>query len=497
MSGPRICVSLAAAELDDVLAAYRQLGDADLVELRLDALMPQVTTTAVANLVRRAPIDVVATCRRRCDGGGFDGDEPGRRELISAALGAGARYADIEIDAEWAADAIVEAREHIVLSHHWTQGRPGDVDQRVGQILELRPAVAKLVTAAQAPDDLLPMLAAGDALRAAGVDCTCFCMESAGAGSRLIDLARGGVWSYASTPAGPPTAPGQWPAAVLRHQLHVERWRPTQARYAVIGDPITQSLSPAVFNAAFEHEGREALYMPLPGDDFASVMRMVAVAQVVGLSVTMPYKRHAADFADVLSADAERMAAVNTLVRREGRWEGHNTDGAALVEALRSVAPVEHKVVAVLGAGGAAAAAAVALQQAGARVVLLGRSVERARKVAASIACAAASLEEVAATGAQIIVNATPVGMNGAAQSPIPTDWLQGDEVVLDMVYRPPDTELLRRARLRGCSTISGLEMFLRQAAAQHEIWTGSRAPTDRMRVAAINALGAASGSAP
>ena len=483
---------MAAAELDELFAAYEQLGDADLVEVRLDALTPMVTTADVAELVNRAPVDVVATCRRRSDGGGFDGDERERRELITAALGAGARYVDIELDAEWAAEALIEAREHIVLSHHWTQARPHDVDQRIGQILELHPAVAKLVTAAQTADDLLPMLAAGEALRAAGIECTCFCMEAAGAGSRLVDLSQGGLWSYASAPVGQPTAPGQWSAEVLRHQLRIERWRPTHARYAVIGDPITQSLSPVVFNAAFEQEGREALYLPLPGDDFASVMRMAVAAQVVGLSVTMPYKRHAADFADVLSADAEHMEAVNTLVLRAGRWEGHNTDGAALVEALRSVAPVDSKLVAVLGAGGAAAAAAVALQQAGAQVVMLGRSVERARKVAASIGCEAASLGEIAAIGAQMIVNATPVGMNGAAQSPIPTDRLRGDEVVLDMVYRPPETELLRQARARGCSTISGLEMFLGQAAAQHEIWMGARPPTGGMRRAAMRALGAA-----
>ncbi len=484
-------MSLAAAELADVLAAYDQLEDADLVEVRLDALVPIVTASDVVRVMEGAPVDVVATCRRRSDGGGFDGDEQARRELISAALGAGARYVDVELDAEWAPEVLIEARERVVLSHHWTQARPDDVDQQVGRIVELRPAVAKLVTAAQTPDDALPMLAAGDALRAAGIDCTCFCMGPAGAGSRLVDLSRGGVWSYALAPVGHPTAPGQWLARLLRRQLRVERWRSTHARYAVIGDPITHSLSPVVFNAAFEQEEREALYLPLPGDDFASVMRMAIAADVVGLSVTMPYKRHAADFADVLSAEAERMEAVNTLVLRAGRWEGHNTDGAALVEALGTVAPVKHKLIAVLGAGGAAAAAAVALQQAGAHVILLGRSVERARKAAAALACEAASLEEIATIGAQMIVNATPVGMNGTAQSPIPTAWLRGDEVVLDMVYRPPETELLRQARARACPTISGLEMFLRQAAAQHEIWTGSLAPTDRMRAAALSALGA------
>lgn len=489
MSGPRICVSLAASEIPALLAAYDQLSDVDLVEVRLDALVPSATAVDVRQALEKAPVDVLVTCRRSSDGGGFDGDEGARHELITAALDAGARYVDVELDAAWAAQVIGEARERVVLSHHWTGSRPDDIDQKVTRILELRPAVAKLVTAATAPDDALPMLAAGDALRAAGLDCTCFCMGSAGAGSRLADLSRGGVWSYASTPLGSPTAPGQWPAHVLRQRLRIERWGADHARYAVIGDPITHSLSPVVFNAAFEQDGRAALYMPLPGDDFGSVMRLVAAANVVGLSVTMPYKRQAADFADLLSPDAERMEAVNTLVLRAGRWEGHNTDGAALVEALSAVAPVQGKLVAVLGAGGAAAAAVVALQQAGAEVIVLGRSLERARQTAMALGCEAGRLDEVAAARPHMIVNATPVGMDGAAQSPIPTAWLRGDEVVLDMVYRPPETELLRQAQARGCSTITGLEMFLRQAAAQHAIWTGERAPTDRMRSAAISVL--------
>ena len=492
VSGPRICVSLAAPDINAVLAAYDQLEDADLLEVRLDALTPMATSDDVVQLVERAPIDVLATCRRRSDGGDFDGDEEARHALIKVALAAGARYVDIELDAEWAVEVLIEARKRVVLSHHWTQARPDDIDQKVGRIIELRPAVAKLVTVAHAPDDGLPMLAAGDALRTAGVDCTCFCMGSAGAGSRLVDLSRGGVWSYSTSSVGKPTAPGQWQARQLRQQLRIGRWDREHACYAVIGDPITHSLSPVVFNAAFEEDRREALYLPLPGDNFESIMRLVAAANVVGLSVTMPYKRHAAAFADILSVDAERMEAVNTLVLRDGHWEGHNTDGAALVEALSIVAPVQNELVAVLGAGGAAAAATVALQHAGAEVVLLGRSIDRAHKAAASLGCEAGSLEEVAGTGARMIVNATPVGMNGAAQSPIPTGWLRGNEVVLDMVYRPPETELLRQARARGCSTISGLEMFLRQAEAQYEVWTGDQAPSNRMRGAAMSAVGTA-----
>ncbi len=491
MSGPRICVSLAAPDLAAVIAGYGELGDANLVEIRLDALSPSATATEVGEAVARAPIDVVATCRRCSDGGGFEGSEAERHALLDAALGAGATYVDIELDADWASEMLAVSSERVVLSHHWSRARPDDVEQRVDHILELRPAVAKLVAPAQSPDDAFPLLAAGDRLRAEGLDCTCFCMGTAGSGSRLLDLSRGGVWSYASVPSAAPTAPGQWPASVLRQQLGIERWRSDQTRYAVIGDPITQSLSPVVFNAAFEHAAREALYMPLPGDDFAAVMRMATAMELTGLSVTMPFKREAADFADVLSADAERMEAVNTLVHRNGHWEGHNTDGAALVQALTTATALEGTNVAVLGAGGAAAAAAVALQRVGARVSVLGRSLDRAREVASVLGCEAGHLQGIAGIGAQIIVNATPVGMGGTAQSPIPTAGLRGDEVVLDMVYRPPETELLRQARARGCVTISGLEMFLRQAAAQHEIWTGDPAPTEPMKVAAMHALGA------
>lgn len=258
---------------------------------------------------------------------------------------------------------------------------------------------------------------------------------------------------------------------------------------AVIGSPVRHSLSPAIHNAAFAAAGLDWAFMALevaPGAAPAAVAGMRALG-IGGLSVTMPHKDDVAAAVEELSDAAERLGAVNCVVPLgDGRLRGDSTDGPGF---LRSIADAgfdpEGRRCCVLGAGGAARAVVLALAGAGAsEVIVLNRSAGRGEH-AASLAGSVGRIGEVGEVGdADLVVNATPVGMGGAGV-PLDPACLGAGQVVADLVYDPLVTPLLAAAAARGCGTIDGLGMLVHQAALAFEAWTGERAPLDAMRLAA------------
>ncbi|HEX9258593.1 MAG TPA: shikimate dehydrogenase, partial [Acidimicrobiales bacterium] len=260
------------------------------------------------------------------------------------------------------------------------------------------------------------------------------------------------------------------------------------------------SLSPSLHNAAFAALGIDWVYVALdvaPGSVPDAVAGVRALG-IEGLSVTMPHKEAVADAVDELTPDARALHAVNCVARSgDSRLVGHNTDGDGLVDSLRADAGVDPagSMVVVIGAGGAARSVVLALARAGAReVVVVGRTLHRAQAAAAlagSVGWVGGG-HEIA--GADIVVNATPVGMGDDAHMPFDPALLQGGKLVVDLVYHPLDTPLLRAARDRGARTLDGLGMLVHQAARQLTLWTGLDAPVDVMRAAAEAELAARRG---
>jgi len=258
---------------------------------------------------------------------------------------------------------------------------------------------------------------------------------------------------------------------------------------AVIGSPVRHSLSPAIHNAAFAALGLDWVFVALevaPGAAPAAVEGM-RVLGIDGLSVTMPHKEAVADAVDDLTPDARALHAVNCVARDGQRLVGHNTDGDGFVASLRAGAGVDPKGcrAVVLGAGGAARSLVLALVRAGAtEVVVVNRSPERA-KVAAALASAARVGDTSDIAVADLVVNATPIGMGADEGLPFDRSLLQRGQLVADLVYHPLDTPLLRAARACGASTLDGLGMLVHQAARQLQLWTGMEPPVADMRAAA------------
>lgn len=262
----------------------------------------------------------------------------------------------------------------------------------------------------------------------------------------------------------------------------------------VVGAPVRHSLSPAILNAAFDAAGLDWAYVAFEvpegrGPDVVAAMRALDLA---GLSVTMPHKAAVVPAVDRCSPLAEALGAVNCLAWDGDEVVGHNTDGGGFLASLAADAgwSASGRRCAVLGAGGAARAVIAALGAAGADdVVVVNRTAERGR-AAAALAGPVGRLGDAAdVAAAELVVNATSVGMSGNPGVPVDPDVLHAGQVVVDLVYQPVDTALLVAAARAGAVAVDGVGMLVHQAALAFELWTAAPAPVEAMGAAAREAL--------
>jgi shikimate dehydrogenase len=265
----------------------------------------------------------------------------------------------------------------------------------------------------------------------------------------------------------------------------------------VIGNPVEHSLSPAIHNAAFQKLGLNFVYLAwrveIIGD---AINGLRALGNFRGASVTIPHKVAAVPFLDEVENTARHIGAINTIVATGGKLTGYNTDATGALRALREGgAGLKGQRVAMVGSGGAARAIAFALAAEGAieRLDLLGIDDKEREALAGDLRSKTtmavhdtqlneASLKKVLAN-VQVLIHCTPTGMSPKVEgSCVPASLLHAGLTVMDIVYNPRETRLLKEAKAAGCRTIPGFEMFLHQAAAQFELWTNQPAPTDVMR---------------
>ena len=265
----------------------------------------------------------------------------------------------------------------------------------------------------------------------------------------------------------------------------------------VIGNPVEHSLSPAIHNAAFQELGLNFVYLAWKVEAIGDAVKgLRALGNFRGASVTIPHKVAVLPFLDDIESTARHIGAVNTIVSQNGKLLGTNTDATGALRALKEgSAPLSGEPVVLLGSGGAARAIAFALAaEAGVRRInLLGIDDQERRGLASdlmrktAVQVTDALLDEqslkTALAEAKVLIHCTPIGMAPkTGMSCVPTHLLHSGLTIMDIVYNPRDTKLLADARAAGCRTISGLEMFLYQAAGQFERWTGEPAPTHVMR---------------
>lgn len=276
----------------------------------------------------------------------------------------------------------------------------------------------------------------------------------------------------------------------------------------VIGHPLAHSLSPAMHNAVYEELGLDWVYVPLHVKDEIGLRRVVAAIQslpFMGFNVTMPFKQAMLELCDEVAMAASMAGAVNTVHCVDGRLVGYNTDGRGLLEALKDEAGFEPagKDVVICGAGGAAGAALVGLMLAqAASITIVNRNIDSAEELldrvrphmnAVRVEAVSVMAAEENVRAADLIINATPIGMRPEDDSPIPVQWVGPGQVVYDMIYGRT-TALVAGARAQGARALDGLGMLVAQGATAIDIWNESkqvRASRATMRAAAEAQLAA------
>lgn len=490
-----------------------------LIELRVDLVAdPAVVETLLGQsaVARRA----ILTIRRTDEGGAWDGDEDERISLYERLGLRHPAWIDVEF-AAWQRSANIRQklllvaerpgslpstagrpRSGLILSSHDLSGTPGDaaLAARLGEIRAAGPAVAKIVTTARDGRDAVRILSLL-AREAARGPLIALAMGPAGVLTRVLAPKFGAWGNFATFDSGTESAPGQLSLRELHDGFRYGSINAATRVFGVLGWPVAHSRSPLIHNGAMSHEGIDGVYVPIPvapdREAFFEFMDRIAAEPALGFdgfSVTLPHKEHALAWLESrrlpLSPLARRCGAVNTLIRRAAGWCGENTDalGAwAAIEARRASAArpgtVDRDQALILGAGGVGRAVAAVLIDHGFDVCIANRSRERADALARELGCTAVDWHARGDVSPSLLVNCTSVGMwPDVDASPYPAAALRRGTLVFDTVYNPAETRLLRDAAAAGAVTISGVEMFLAQAAGQYELWHGRPAPLDVMR---------------
>jgi len=484
MHEPLLCATVTGRTMEELRRARDAASFADMVELRLDTVDQPDAIGAIEG--RRRP--VIVTCRAAWEGGFFRGSEEERERILSDAQGAGAEFVDVEARAEFAPTIARKRRGRgLVLSLHAFGDPPADLIQRAIAMRTTGAEIVKISISAQRLTDMLPLLEIASRPEFAAVDGSVahvlIAMGQAGVPSRILSAHLGNRWTY----AGDAVAPGQLPAARLLGDFGFRRIKRDAAIYGVVGNPIAHSLSPVMHNAGFKAVGRNAVYVPLQAADVDDFVTFARAMDMRGASITAPFKVAMLSKVDDTDVMARRVGAVNTLVVRDGRWIGANTDVDGFLTPLKGKIALKGARVTVLGAGGAARAVAVALGAQGATVTVSARKSEPARGVA-SLAGGTAGAWPPPSGSWDVLVNATTSGSGGDGDDPMRGIPLDG-EIVFDLVYAPAVTPLLERARKEGCLTIGGIEMLVAQAERQFELWTGERPPAGLFKEAATGTV--------
>jgi 3-dehydroquinate dehydratase/shikimate dehydrogenase len=491
---PRICIALGLPDTTKLLEHARREIEAgeSFLEFRLDYLTrPEQGAEAIGQFLRDYPeAMILATCRRHQNHGKFNGSIEDQFEILNLAVDHGAQAVDVEIEtAEMALSRTSELRDrtHTIVSYHNYENTP-QIETIMRRMNKVPADAYKVVTTARKPSDTGRILAAGKAGGRASM--IVLAMGEMGFPSRVLAPAFGGMFTYAAPIMAEGTAAGQVSAKLLRHLYRVDKISKTTKIYGVIADPVRHSISPAVQNRAFQSRRIDSVYLPLliPPLQLRDFFTFAESVPLAGFSVTIPHKQKVIRYLDVVDPLARRIGAVNTVWRRAGKWRGTNTDVDGVIVPLSKLMRLSGSSVLVVGNGGAARGAACALTDAGAKVTLTGRSIDRVRSLAKFCASEPVAKEQLTGRHFDALVHATSVGMFPNVDECFFEDKIPA-EIVFDMVYNPLETLLIKRAREQRKTVIPGIQMFVEQAVKQFELWTGESAPRSVMEKAALEAL--------
>ena len=477
--GPVICVVIGRTRHKMMQVEIQEAAKqgARLIELRLDYL---AKAPDFKRLLANKPCPMIATVRRPVDGGRWSGTEEERHMLLRQAIIAGFDYVDLETDI---ANKIARfGKVKRIISYHNLQETPEDLEKIHGRMCDQDPDIVKIAATAQQPSDNVRVL---KLLPNTPKPTVAHCMGDLGTPSRIISVQMGAPFTYGAFNRERTFAPGLMTFQELKKVYHLENINGLTAVYGVIGDPVGHSLSPLVHNRAMMNKRINGVYVPfrVPRGELAPFLKSFDELHIQGYSVTIPHKEAAAALARTKDNLVSEIGAANTLIRGADGWMAYNTDAPAAIESLKANMPVgpdgmpQHlrdRVVLLLGAGGVARALAYALAEEGTNLVLSNRTLERGQRLAEDVGCRAVDWNARHNVVCDILINCTSVGMYpNLDESPVHNSFLKPGLMVFETIYTPETTLLVREAQNRGCHVLTGVDMFVRQAALQFKLFTG------------------------
>jgi len=483
-----------------MLAEHRHLCEqgAKLVELRLDYISSRVN---IQRLLKDRPCATIITVRREQDGGKYVGTEEARQTMLREAIANGVEYVDLEEDIAGQIPRFGKTKR--IVSYHSFRNTPDNLRELHDRLKSLDADIVKIATMANHPHDNLRVLEMMQESNLERPNSTIgMCMGDIGTPSRILAAKFGAPFTYATFHHERALAPGQLSYDQMVNVYRYENTNPETAIYGVVADPIGHSLSPQIHNAAFGETKINAVYVPfrVPFDTLGPFIEDVKRLGVRGLSVTIPHKEAIAKFLTKVDPAVKGIGAVNTVIFKDENIIGYNTDYKAAMDCLEQAlggggpneaSPLNNRKVVVLGAGGVARAIMYGLQKRGAKTTIANRTRPRANQLAEAFGAKAVDWAARHVSDAEIIINCTPVGMHpNVDESPYNKSHLKPTMIVFDTVYNPESTLLLKEARVRGCQVVTGVDMFIHQAALQFLLFTGQEAPLELMRETLKRAIG-------
>jgi len=481
-----ICVSLGRTRHKHMIAEHQHLAEngVKLVELRLDFIGRAVN---LGRLLNDRPTPVLVAVRRREDGGRWMGSEADRRMLLRSAIVAGAEYVDLEADI--AGEIPRYGNTKRVVSFHDFNSTPDNLEELHAAMAAEDADIVKIATMATTFADNVRMI---ELVKNAKVPTIGICMGEIGMMTRILASRVGSPFTYATYSADRKLAPGQLNYKVMHDLYRYDEIDEETELFGVVADPVAHSHSPLIHNRAFCHSELNARYLPfrVPPDDLNSFIDACPQLGIHGISITIPHKERALDYCTQAEASATGIGAINTMIFHDNDRLGYNTDYRGAMDCINAAyqtgeAQVSHqgRRVLILGAGGVSRAIAWGLKQRGADITITSRTIERANVLAHELGTRVVPWEERHDQNTQLLVNGTPVGMHpNVDQSPFDKAALNQFMLVFDTVYNPENTLLIKHAREVHAKLITGVDMFVRQAAYQYKLFTGRDAPTQVMR---------------
>ncbi|MFO0867660.1 MAG: shikimate dehydrogenase [Pirellulales bacterium] len=488
-----ICVSIGRGRHRQMVAEYKHLSEqgVGMVEMRVDWILRPVN---LKRLLGERACPIVFTCRREADGGKWTKPESERQILLRSAIVAGVDYVDLEEDVASAIPRYGKTKR--IISYHNFRETPENLKEIHQRLAALDADVVKLATMAHSQYDNLRMMRL---VKEATIPTVGLCMGEVGMPSRVLCLRFGSPFTFATFHADRALAPGQLAFKDMRDLYRAQTINAETEVYGVVADPVAHSLSPRVHNAGFAQLGLNKVYVPfrVAREELPSFLANCREFGVKGLSITIPHKEEVLRYLSQTDEASESIGAVNTIDLSGPTAIGTNTDyAAALAGIIRTMgkedraSPLEGVKALILGAGGVARAIVYGLQAAGAECTITNRTMTRAEDLARRFRYQAVEWNDRHTVKCDLIVNCTPVGMHPHVdESPFERRALHGNLVVFDTIYNPEQTLLVKEAREAGCAVITGVDMFVAQAARQFQVFTGKTPPVDVMREQVVRAI--------